>query len=246
MAAPTALIPDDEVQDMAHGRRVNRILCAANPRGSAAVLQQLVSTADEHDADAIAVVGNLGDHQGRRDGLHALAEARIPVYWVPGPEDAPMAVYLRDAFGIETAFPLLRSVHGTAASGPGNVVFAGFGGEISDDPEARREEHAALRYPRWEPEYRLKLLAELDYNELVLMFNTPPAHRGESRAGSDVVAELVNTHRPRLVVSGGEPGVGMLGRAVTVAPGDLGDGHYAVADLRRRHAEIHELAVAVR
>jgi Icc-related predicted phosphoesterase len=59
-----------------------------------------------------------------------------------------------------------------------------------------------------------------------------------------VVAELVNTHRPRLVVCGGERHTETLGRSTIVAPGDLTDGHYAVADLRRRDVVMSELAAA--
>jgi hypothetical protein len=200
------------------GRRMNRTLCAAAPRGAVTALEQLGNTVDERDADAIAVVGDLGGHPvHRRYGLRALADARPPRLLGSRPGGRPVDVYLQDAFSIETVFTPLRSVHGTAASGPGNVVFAGFGGEISDGPGTLREEQAGPRYPRWEPQYRLTLLAE-----------------------------LVNTHRPRLVVAGGEPAVGVLGRAVRLAPGDLGDGHYAVADLHRRHAEIHELGLAAR
>ena len=105
-----------------------------------------------------------------------------------------------------------------------------------------REEQTHLRYPRWEAEYRLKVLREVTkYNELVLLFTTPPAHNRLS-GGSEVVAELVNTYRPRLVVCAGERGVEMIGTSLTVAPGDLGDGHYAIANLHTKAAELEELA----
>jgi Icc-related predicted phosphoesterase len=122
------------------------------------------------------------------------------------------------------------------------VLFAGLGGEISDDPDDPREETEALRYPRWEPEYRLKLLRELKDYELVLLFATPLAHKGLGRAGSEVLAELVNTYIPRLVVTGGERGTEMLGRSVVVAPGSLADGYYAIADLHSREVELQQLA----
>jgi Icc-related predicted phosphoesterase len=163
---------------------------------------------------------------------------------VPGAGDAPVDRYLREAHNIEVAFPFLHGVHGTAAFASSQVLFAGIGGEVSDNPDEPRQETEWLRYPRWEAEYRLKLLRELDYNELVLLFSTPPAHKGLALAGSEVLAELVNTYRARLVVCGGERRVEVLGRSVTVAPGSLVDGHYAVADLHDRAVELQELAVA--
>jgi hypothetical protein len=176
-----------------------------------------------------------------------LSAARRPVFWIPGPGDAPADDYLRESHNIEVAFPLVHGVHGTAAFAPGdNVLFAGMGGEVSDDLGAPRDERERLRYPRWEPEYRLNLLRLLDYNELVLMFATPPAHKGQDSPGSDVVAELVGTYRPRLVVCGGEQGVELLGKSLVVAPGRLADGNYAIADLRARTAELGELPVAAR
>jgi hypothetical protein len=149
----------------------------------------------------------------------ALARARCPVFWVPGPGDVPVERYLQEAFNIETAFPLLRGVHGTAAAASRGVLFAGFGEEGSDDPRQPHDERQKLSYPRWEAEYRLKVLREFDYDELVLLTWTAPAHKGQQRAGSEAVAELI-------------------------APGSLRDGHHAVADLRERTAVLKELTAA--
>jgi hypothetical protein len=41
--------------------RVNEILCAANPQGSASAIERLLATAEEHGVQAVALVGNLGD-----------------------------------------------------------------------------------------------------------------------------------------------------------------------------------------
>ncbi|HEX6020710.1 MAG TPA: metallophosphoesterase [Solirubrobacter sp.] len=224
------------------GEHVNRILCAADPKGSAEAIDRLLAAGDQHGADAISVIGDLGDPGGGEwKVLRALARASCPVFWVPGASDAPVEHYLQEAFNIETAYPLLRGVHGTGASAPRGVVFAGFGGEISDDPGHPRDERTKLSYPRWEAEYRLKVLTEFDYNELVLLFWTAPAHKGLGRPGSEAVAELIGTYRPRLVVCGGERGVEILGRSLVVAPGSLANGDYAVADLHNRTAELQQL-----
>jgi uncharacterized protein len=226
--------------------RVTRVLCAAEPRGSADALARLLEMAADADAQALALVGDLSDGEDKagsyRSLFKVLGHGRLPAYWVPGPDDAPVHDYLREAQNIEVAFPFLHGVHGTAAFAPGYVLFAGVGGEVSDDPDDEREEVQRLRYPRWEPEYRLKVLRELKDYELVLLFATPPAHKGRGSEGSEVLAELVNTYIPRLVVCGGERGTEMLGRSLVVAPGSLADGHYAIADLHSHEVQLGQLA----
>jgi uncharacterized protein len=231
---------------MAH---ITRILCAAAPRGSTDAIAGLGEVAAENKVDATILVGDLGDgpdrHASYRGVFKALIQFHSPVYWVPGPGDAPVWEYLREAYNIEIVSPLLRGVHGTLAFTPGQpVLVAGMGGEISDEPDADRDEIGRLRYPRWELEYRLKVLAEHPEHERILAFSTPPAHKGRGLPGSEAVAELVNTHRPRLVVCGGERHTELLGRSTIVAPGDLTDGHCAIADLRHREVVMSELAAA--
>ena len=77
---------------------------------------------------------------------------------------------------------------------------------------------------------------------MVLVFWTQPSHKGLGAPGSELLAELVNSHRPRLVVCGGERRTAMLGQSLIVAPGSLHDGHYAVADLHTREVDLEELA----
>jgi Icc-related predicted phosphoesterase len=227
--------------------RLTRILCAADPRGSEDAVQRLLETAEDRDTHAVALVGDLSD-QGRPKSyqavFRALGRSRQPAYWVPGPGDAPVHDYLREAANVEIPFPYLHGVHGTVAFAPGYVLFAGLGGQISDDPDGPREETDALRYPRWEPEYRLKLLRELKDYQLVMLFATPPAHKGRGTTGSEVLAELINTYSPRLVVCGGKRGTEMLGRSLVVCPGSLTEGHYAVADLHAHEVDLEQLATA--
>jgi uncharacterized protein len=225
--------------------RLTRLVCAADPGGSTEAIAAVVEAAEREDAQAIAVVGNLGAGsaapRSQRAVFRALAAARRPVFWVPGPDDAPVAGYLREAHNIEVVHGDLHGVHGTAALAPGEVVVAGLGGEISDDPDEPREEVERLRYPRWEAEYRLTLLREWPEHERVLLFHTHPEHKGLGRAGSDAVAELVGTFRPRVVVCGGDPLSEMLGRSLVVAPGRASDGQYAVVDLHNREARLTQL-----
>jgi Icc-related predicted phosphoesterase len=227
-------------------QRVTQVLCAADPRGSADALDALLEAAGEEDGQVLALVGDLagdaGAH-GLREVLRVLMRSGRRTFWVPGAGDAPVADYLRESYNIEIVAPFLRGLHGTVAFEPGgHILFAGFGGEVSDDPDAPRDETGRLAYPRWEAEYRLKILRELDEHQFVFLFSTPPAHKGLGSAGSEVLAELVATHRPRLVVCGGEPGTEMIGRSLVVAPGSLADGHYAIADLHSHEVRQERLA----
>jgi hypothetical protein len=128
--------------------------------------------------------------------------------------DATVATYLREAFNVEAVSSLLHWIHGTLAFTSGQSVIAGLGGEISDDLDANRDEIERLRNPRWEAEYRLKIL--------------------------DEHAE----HERMLVVCGGPRRTETLGRSTVVAPGDLAAGHYALADIRSRDVELGELIAA--
>lgn len=231
-------------------RRTTRLLCIADPRGDGGVITRTLEVTRGRDVDAIAAVGDLAglgaSAKGFRAVLHALGESGLPAYWVPGPRDAPVQDYLREAQNSEIVFPLLHGVHGTAAFAPGHILVAGMGGTVDDDADAARDEVAELRYPRWEAEYRLKLVREFGEHELVLLFWSMPAHKGHHSAGSEALAGLVNTHRPRLVVCGGPPGSATLGTSLVVSPGSLADGCFAIADLQAREARLEVLPAVVR
>jgi Icc-related predicted phosphoesterase len=225
--------------------KVRTILCVADPGGSESAVELLRAASEQHDVDAIALVGDLSTGavaEEYRSVLHALVATGRPAYCVPGPRDAPLDPYLQTAHAVELAHPQLRGVHGTAAFTPdGHIVVGGLGGEIDDNPGATRDETRRLRYSRLEAEYRLKVLDELGEHDRILLFATRPAHRGAQSPGSDAVAELINTYRPRLVVTGGERGIETFGkRSLVVAPGSLQQGHYAIADLRGREAQLFE------
>lgn len=226
--------------------RVSTILCAGDPRGSEAAVERLGHVVHERTPDAILVVGDLSAHgewASYRTLLHALAKTGKPAYWVPGPDDAPLTAYTAASAAIERVHPQLHGVHGTAALDPGgHLLIAGLGGEIDDNPEAERDEHTRLRYSRIEAEYRLKLLDEFGEHERVLLFATRPAHKQLDPSGSEAVAELINTYRPRLAVCAGPPASERLGKSLVVAPGSLADGHYAFVDLHRQTVELAEPA----
>ncbi|HEY7253559.1 MAG TPA: heat-stable protein [Methylomirabilota bacterium] len=231
-------------------QRVRRILCAAAPRGSRKAVTQLLDAAERHGAHALALLGDLAGPlykpEDLRTVLRALANGGRHAFWVPGPGDAPVEHYLRESHEAELLVPFLRGVHGTTAFAPGYVLFAGMGGEISDDAFEPREEIKALRYPHWEVDYRLKALRDLDEFELVLMFWTPPADPDRGPGGSEGLAEFVEAHRPRLVVCHGDPEEKMLNHTLVVRPGDLKHGQYAIVNLTTLWTSFEEFAKAAR
>jgi Icc-related predicted phosphoesterase len=214
-------------------------------------VESLETILDEISVDAVACVGDLSPESGSSPAAYravfkALGAAGVPAYWVPGPNDAPLAEYLRESYNGELVYEHLRGLHGSAAIGlGGHFLFAGMGGQIDDDPETRRAEERALVYPAWEAEYRLKLIRDFDELHGVLLFATPPAHKGLGLEGSEVLAELVNTYAPRLVVVGGDrPHNEVLGTSLVVCPGSMRDGRYAVVDVLDQTVEEHSLSAA--
>lgn len=227
--------------------RIRTLLAIGDIRGEVEPLKRVFEKLPETGADAVAVIGDLGAAWSKADTYRAifrtLGEAGRPTFWVPGPIDAPLDDYLREAHNMEIAFPSLHGVHGTAAQADGQLLFAGMGGEIVDDPDAKRAEETLLRYPGWEVEYRLKIIREFKDRRLVFLFTTPPAHKGLHGPGSEVLAELIKTYNPRLVLVRGD-GVAeeRIGKSLVVSPGRLDQGEYALVDLQDLTVEAAEPA----
>jgi uncharacterized protein len=228
-------------------RRIQRVLAVGPIRGAVEQLQRLLREERSGlEVDAVAVVGDLGAPWSKPDTyravFRALGEADLPAFWIPGPMDAPISEYLRESYNMEVAFPHLRGIHGSAAVADGQLLFAGMGGEIVDDPEAPRVEEAMLRYPGWEAEYRLNVIDEFDQPMKVLLFATRPAHKGLHEAGSEVVAELINTYAPKIAIVAGEgASEERLGTTLVISPGRLDLGVYSVIDIHDGSVEVGEL-----
>jgi HSP20 family molecular chaperone IbpA/Icc-related predicted phosphoesterase len=217
------------------GKAGHKLLAVGGIRGDVRPFERLLAEASA-GADAVAVVGDLGAPWSKPETYRAifkvLGTAGRPAFWVPGPTDAPLSDYLRESYNMEIVYPLLHGLHGVLAFGPGDVLFAGMGGEIVDDPKALRAEEALLRYPGWEVEYRLKPLREFDEYQKVFLFTTSPAHKGLREPGSAVLAQLIKTHNPRVVIVAGErPSQRRLGNTLVVCPGRIDQGRFALVDL---------------
>jgi Icc-related predicted phosphoesterase len=222
------------------GTRLRRFLALAETRAAIGALEVALAR-EAGDVDGVVVVGNLTEVWSKPASYRAifktLGATGLPTFWVPGHHDAPLHDYLSEAHAMEIAYPSLRGVHGTVTLA-GDVLVAGMGGEVLDAPDTIRAEEFVVRYPGWEVEYRLKAVREFDVPERVFLFATPPAHKGLGILGSNVLAELVKTYRPSLViVAGDSPAQSVLGKSFVVAPGRLADGHCAIVDLHERSVD---------
>jgi uncharacterized protein len=225
--------------------RPDKLLALGGINGAVEPLAQALQNLTD-DIVAIGVVGDLGGPvtapETYRAVFRTLGRAGRPTYWVPGATDTALRHYLHDTSGLEIAFPQLHGVHGRVADGPGHVLYAGMGGEIvdgADDPPTGDE----LRYSGRETEYRLREIAEFKEHPLVLLFTTEPAHKGSRVPGSETVAELIKTYRPRLAIVAGE-GVSeeRLGTTLVVSPGRIDRGQYAMIGLHDLSMEVGDLA----
>lgn len=228
-------------------KHIQKVLAVGGMNGEVDLLGNLFEELGDEPIDAVTVVGDLGAPWSKADTYRALFKALgladLAVFWIPGPNDAPIGDYLRESYNIEIAYPKLRGVHATAALGPDHVLFAGMGGEIADDPDAVRSEEALIRYPGWEAEYRLKVVDEFKDYAKVFLFTTRPAHKGLRESGSGVLAELIKTHRPRIVITGGdEPSEERLGTSLVLSPGRLDRGRYALIDFHNASVEFGTVA----
>jgi uncharacterized protein len=229
----------------------SRIVAAAEPNGNVEAVRQLAQEACNLGASAIALLGSLtskeGSPRGYAEVLTAVSEPRLPVFYIPGPQDAPFSEFLREAATFEVVYRNVRGIHGTFAMGPGHVVWSGMGGTIVDDPKSTHEESEALRYPGWEVEYRLKFLQELKEYQKVFLFTTLPEHKGLGEKGSSVLAEIIKTYNPRLVlVGGGQTRREIIGKSLLVAPGSLIEGNFSLVDLRKHEVTACSLNEATR
>jgi len=221
-------------------RTVRHILATSNPMGDLEALEKFAKVAPDTGADAVVVIGNLMPKTAKSRDYAAffrvLAEIHLSTAYIPGPEDAPIWEYLREAANTELVRPEMRNVHETFTFWKGPYLVAGIGGDITDDGEP--EEKEALRYPAWVAEYHLKALWELKDYPKIFLLHTRPFHKGLGEGGSHEVAHLIKTHNPLVaLVAGRGQKHETLGASWVVIPGDLSEGEYSLLDLRSRKLE---------
>ena len=109
-------------------KSTSKILAASGPSGMFESVLQLGQAAGDLGASAIALLGSLtprtADPREYAQILKALSEARLPAFYIPGPEDAPFSEFLREAASFEVVYPHVRGIHASFAMGPGHFVWS--------------------------------------------------------------------------------------------------------------------------
>lgn len=224
-------------------RTLRNIIAVSSPKGDVETIKKIIDKASNNETDALAVIGDLtqpdADSRQVKEIFSALGKSNIPSYYIPGPNDSPIATYLRETHNIELVYPTMHGVHGVFAFAPGYILIAGMGGNIiSESSEESREELKSLQYYEWEVEYRLKILHEIKDYPKIFLFNTLPAISGIEGADNKELSTLIKTHNPQLVISGGtEYFTRWIGKSLLVNPGALADKVGAFIDLRERKSQ---------
>ena len=215
---------------------LRNIFAAAEPRGDVDAVRGFVQEASDAHADGVFLVGGLKQPGDRPhvlgEILKALAASRLPSFYIPGPEDAPISDYMQNAAEFEVIYSHLHGVHGTFAFAPGHVIVAGLGGCVEDQAHSVREEISRVSYPGSELEYRLKFLREMRDHPKIFLFSHSPAHKGRSEEGSEAIAEVIKTYNPRLVLVGGRrQDSGKLANSLVVYLGSLAERQFSTVNL---------------
>ena len=223
------------------------LFCGDIVRGSARGGEFMAAKDEGREPDTYApeiLAERAEDEALYADFYRSLGPASFPIYGVPGNMDAPEGRYLTCALTEEGAASPLQVVHRSLAR-HGDYVISGLGGQIT---EADREEFFVLQYPRTEALHQLRLFEYVE-GPRILVLHTPPI--GEivdldngGHKGSEVVNELIETHRPKLAVAGhahDAQGREQIADTVVVNPGSLKGGNYAVVDLDSMEADLRQL-----
>jgi len=160
-----------------------------------------------------------------------IAKLQKPTFLIPGNVDSPISQYLKVATEAMKN-PNIHIIHHSFFLF-GNCVIAGFGGEIT---EKDKEDFFVLQYPRWEAEYGLGFLPNLNQPK-ILLFHTPPLGKldldNDKHKGSMVINDLIQIYKPSLVFCGHAHkarGEEKIGPTKVINPGALKDGFYALVD----------------
>jgi hypothetical protein len=212
------------------------LFAGAAPNGNVEAVRQFATEAQNSGAHGIVLLGNLAgkksDPLAYGEMLKMLGAINLPGFYIPGPDDAPFHEFLRQAANFELVYPMLRGVHATFAMASPHVMVSGMGGSIEDDARAIRNETEKVSCPGWEAEYRLKFIHELKDYQKIYLFTAEPAHKGHNEGCSTVLAEIIKTHNPRLVlVAGKEHRKEKLANSTVVTLDSLSEGNSVLIDI---------------
>jgi len=153
-----------------------------------------------------------------------------PVLVVPGNMDAPESRYFSTLLNlnIKNIYPLHENMFFKD-----KYVFAGFGGEITEDKE---ENFFVLRYPKEKVKSIIDKVKQVE-KEKILVFHSPPVSKigieGDVVVGSNAVNEIIDEIKPKILFCGHAhraAGTDTVNGTLCVNPGPLKYRNAAVVD----------------
>ncbi|MCX8071337.1 MAG: metallophosphoesterase [Candidatus Binatia bacterium] len=167
----------------------------------------------------------------------------VPVFFVPGRNDAPERFFLQAAFNSEVVDKHIHLVHRSFAPLGRGYVVAGFGGEVTGN---ERDHEFFLMYPGWEAQFSLDFLRHLEQVKIFVGHTAPATpFEGEHKAnGHEAISHILKTYNPYLAVCSrpdGAKGKATVGSTLVVSPGQLANGDYAIIDVEEKSVSFGDL-----
>lgn len=175
--------------------------------------------------------------------FHSLDRLGVPVFIVPGRNDAPERFFLQAAFNSEVVEKNIHTVHRSFAPLGRGFVVAGFGGEVTAQ---ERDHEFFLMYPGWEAQFSLDFLRHLEQVKIFVAHTSPATpFEGEHKSnGHEAISHILKTYSPHLAVCSrphGEKGKVIVGTTLVVSPGHLCKGDYAIIDVEEKRVSFGDL-----
>jgi Icc-related predicted phosphoesterase len=168
----------------------------------------------------------------------AIGSMNVFTVLIPGAMDTPLDEFLRIGMHAEVEFPAVHIAHATLITSDG-VAVIGLGGWVSEGPACELD-----CCSRTMAQYHLRVLADARQPHRILLLGRPPVGSCGKQEGSLLTAELIDSLRPSLCVTGGGDGgqrIQRVAHTLIVNPGYLSDGKAAWLDWRRSAASTVEL-----
>ncbi len=198
-----------------------RFLVISDIHAKKASLNSAKERIERHGADAVLILGDITHFGPAEWAAEFISALGTDVYAIPGNCDPPEIMEAISSAG--------TSLHGVSMD-IGGMVFAGLGGSnptIFETPFELDEE--VIR----------EMLDPIAEDAMVLMLHTPPYGRNDEipsgiSVGSHSIRELVDKHRPLLVMAGHvheARGVIEEDGIIFMNPGPARDGYAALLDI---------------
>lgn len=213
---------------------MRRVLAFAGVHGDGSRLHRILREAQERRAEALLFAGGIVDPNRSAEDraaflvafFEALGKAGPFSAVIPGPEDGPLAEFLRAGLNAENTFAHVFSAHASAVPW-GDTVVGGIGGKLTE-----RDDRAGppITLSRATAQYFCRPLLYADKPIKILLLSDAPPGALAGDSGSAIAEELVHTVHPKLCVVAGSRarrGTQTAGDTLVINPGLVVEGSAA-------------------